>query len=339
MKQVEIVRYGGPRCLVLRDAPAPDLAAKPNHVRIAVKAAGINFADLQMRMGMYPEAPPLPFVPGYEVAGVVTELGPRAQADLKPGDRVIAGTRFGGYVDEILLPPAVVRRLPDHLSFEEGASIPVNWMTAWLALVDMARVRPGDDVLVPSAAGGVGVAAVQVAKAHGARVVGLVGTEAKRELVKSLGADEVWTNAVWESQEKDLVRFDAILDAQGGKSLKRAYSRLKPTGRVIAFGVSSMVQNEKRSLAAAARTMLHMPIFFPVRLMMANRGVFGLNMLKLFDSEEARLVAGLERVLEGFTSKKYRAVVGKSFPLADAGDAQEHLRSRGNVGKVVLTSP
>lgn len=339
MKQVEIVRYGGPASLVLREAPAADLAAKPDHVRIAVRAAGINFADLQMRMGMYPEAPPLPFVPGYEVAGVVSELGARAQTDLKVGDRVIAGTRFGGYVDEILLDPSVVRRLPAHLSFEEGASIPVNWMTAWLALVDMARVRPGDDVLVPSAAGGVGVAAVQVARAHGARVVGLVGSESKAPLVRDLGADEVWTNALWETQEKDRVRFDAILDAQGGKSLKRAYSRLKPTGRVIAFGVSSMVQNEKRSLVAAARTMLHMPIFFPVRLMMTNRGVFGLNMLKLFDGEQARLVNGLERVLEGFTAKTYRPVVGKAFPLAEAGAAQEHLRSRGNVGKVVLTSP
>ena len=311
MKQVEIVRYGGPASLVMHDAPAPDLAAKPDHVRISVKAAGINFADLQMRMGMYPEAPPLPFVPGYEVSGVVAEIGAKARTDLKPGDRVLAGTRFGGYVDEILLPPAVVRRLPEHLSFDEGASIPVNWMTAWLALVDMARVRAGDDVLVPSAAGGVGVAAVQVAKAFGARVVGLVGTESKAAFVRELGADEVWTNAVWESQEKDLLRFDAILDAQGGKSLKRAYSRLKPTGRVIAFGVSSMVQNEKRSLAAAARTMLHMPIFFPVRLMMANRGVFGLNMLKLFDGEQDRLTNGLERVLEGFAAKKYRAVVGK----------------------------
>ena len=338
MKRVEIVRYGGPECLELRDTPDPGFESQPDGVRIAVKAAGINFADLQMRMGMYPEAPPLPFVPGYEVAGVVEAAGPEARTDLKAGDRVVAGCRFGGYVDRIVLSPRVVRRLPDHLSFEEGASIPVNWMTAWLALVDQSRVRAGDSVVVPSAAGGVGIAAVQVAKAHGARVVGLVGSESKKELVAGLGADVVWTNTEWESDAKDGERFDVILDAQGGQSLKRAFSRLAPTGRVVSFGVSSMVRGQRRSLVGAAKTLLATPIFLPFKLMMTNRGVYGLNMLKLFDGSEDLLLNGIDRVLEGFREKKYRAVVGKSFPLADAGPAQEHLRSRTNVGKVVLTS-
>ena len=336
MRQVEIVGKGGPKMLQLKEAPRPALA--PDQVRIAVRASGINFADLQMRMGMYPEAPPIPFVPGYEVAGVVSEIGASAKTDLRVEDRVLAGCRFGGYVDEICLPADQVRKFPAHLDFEEAASIPVNWMTAWLALVDMGRVRPGDRVLVPSAAGGVGVAAVQIAKAHGAWVAGIVGSPSKSALVKDLGADVVWTNDEWESQKHDLERFDIALDAQGGKSLKRAYSRLKPTGRVVAFGVSSMVQGEKRSLIAAAKTLTQTPIFLPLKLMMANRGVFGLNMLKLFENESALLTGGLDKVLEGFAAKKYRAVVGKSFPLAEAGAAQEHLRSRSNVGKVVLTS-
>lgn len=336
MKQVEITAKGGPGVLKIREVPAPALT--PDGVRIAVKAAGINFADLQMRMGMYPEAPPIPFVPGYEVAGTISEVGANAGTDLKVGDRVVAGCRFGGYVDEIVQPAALVRRFPAHLSFEEAASIPVNWMTAWLALCDMSRVRAGDRVLVPSAAGGVGVAAVQVAKAHGAFIAGLVGSESKKALVRDLGADVVWTNEEWESQKYDLERFDIALDAQGGKSLKRAYSRLKPTGRVVAFGVSSMVQGEKRSLFAAAKTLASTPIFLPIKLMMANRGVFGLNMLQLFEKDGAMLTGGLDKVLEGFASKRYRAVVGKAFPLADAGIAQEHLRSRSNVGKVVLTS-
>lgn len=337
MKQVEITAKGGPGVLKIREVPAPALT--PDGVRIAVKAAGINFADLQMRMGMYPEAPPIPFVPGYEVAGTVAELGAAVKTDLKLGDRVLAGCRFGGYVDEIVLPATQVRKFPAHLSFDEAASIPVNWMTAWLALVDMSRVRAGDRVLVPSAAGGVGIAAVQVAKAHGAWVAGLVGSESKKPLVKDLGADVVWTNDEWESQTYDRERFDIALDAQGGKSLKRAYSRLRPTGRVVAFGVSSMVQGEKRSLISAARTLWATPIFFPIKMMMANRGVFGLNMLQLFEKDGDMLTGGLDKVLEGFVSKKYRAIVGKSFPLADAGIAQEHLRSRSNVGKVVLVSP
>ena len=179
-----------------------------------------------MRMGMYPEAPPLPFVPGYEVAGTVLEVG--AQVTLfKPGDRVVGGSKFGGYVSEIVLPEFQVRKTPSHLSDAEAASIPVNFMTAWTALEEMGRVRKGDRVLIPSAAGGVGVAAVQIAAQRGAHVVGLVGSPSKIAVVRELGAAETMTNEEWEkASDKDAGGFDIVLDATGGESVKRSMRRL-----------------------------------------------------------------------------------------------------------------
>ena len=332
MRAVEITRHGGPEVLQVRERPSPTLT--PGSVRIRVRAAGVNFADLQMRMGMYPEAPKPPFAPGYEIAGEVVEAAPGVTS-LAAGDRVLAGCHFGGYVDEIVLPAEWVRRIPGALSFEEAATIPVNWMTAWTAAVEMARVRAGDRVLVQSAAGGVGVAAVQIAARAGAHVIGLVGSAAKRDTVLSLGAKEVWLNDDW--LRRDSERFDLILESTGGAELKRSFSRLHPTGRVVTFGVSSMVSGRTRSILTVVKTLANMPLFTPFKLMMTNRGVFGVNMLKLFERDMPRLTGPLEKALEGFAAGHYRAIVGKSFPFAEAGAAHEHLRSRSNIGKVVLT--
>jgi NADPH:quinone reductase-like Zn-dependent oxidoreductase len=335
MKKILIMKHGGPEVMQLVDGEP--LALPPDAVRIRVKAAGINFADLMMRMGLYPEAPKTPFVPGYEVAGEVSAVGPAVlPGTFKIGDRVCAALKFGGYATDIVVSAAQVRVIPADMSFEDAASIPVNWGTAWIALMDMARVRAGDRVLVHSAAGGVGIAAVQIATAAGATVVGLTGSPSKAGAVHALGAKEVWSNEDWVSSKRDGERFDVILEAIGGPELKRCYSRLHHTGRVVTFGVSSIVGGEKRSLVKAAVTMLRTPIFMPIRLMNTNRGVFGLNMLKMFDDMD-RVASALDRILDGFREKKFRAVVGKTFPLAEAGAAHRHLQGRGNVGKVVLT--
>ncbi len=152
MRAVVIPRFGGPEVLRVREMPPSPLA--PDCVRIRVGAAGINFADVQMRMGLYPEAPKPPFVPGFEIAGAVTEVG-RQVTSFRPGDRVLGFTRFGGYTTEIVLPAAFVRKTPSFLSDVEAAAIPTAFATAWISLMDMARVRAGDRVLVPGAAGGV----------------------------------------------------------------------------------------------------------------------------------------------------------------------------------------
>jgi synaptic vesicle membrane protein VAT-1 len=341
MHALQITRAGGPEVLKLIELPSPALT--PDGVRVEVKAAGINFADLMMRMGMYPEAPPLPFVPGYEISGIVIETGARV-SKFKPGDRVLGACKFGGYVSEIVLPEFQLRKTPAHLSDAEAASVPVNFMTAWVALEEMGRVRAGDRVLVPSAAGGVGVAAVQIAARAGAHVVGLVGSPSKAQIVRELGAAETMTNEEWEkASDKDAGGFDIVLDSTGGESVKRAMRRLTHGGRTISFGVSSFVGGEKRNLAKIVGGFLHTPFFTPFKLMDQCKGIFGLNMLALFDPpapgtdlNKTILGRSFDGPLKAFEEKRFRAVIGKSFPLAEGGAAQSHLQSRGNVGKVVL---
>jgi NADPH:quinone reductase-like Zn-dependent oxidoreductase len=336
MTEVEITRFGGPD--VFRIVERPSRPLPPDHVRIRVSAAGINFADIQMRMGLYPEAPRVPFVPGYEVAGVVGEVGPGVHS-FRLGERVLAACRFGGYATEIVLPVEQCRKTPRRLSDVEAASIPVSFMTAWIALMEMARVRDGDRVLVPGAGGGVGSAMVQVAARAGAQVVGVVGSAQKKEAVRGFGAAQAYTYAEFSGRNgKNTGTFDVILDARGGSALKESIRRLAPGGRLVSYGVSSLVSGPTRSILHTVLGLLGTPLFTPIGLAMANNGVFGLNMLKLFDTVEGRqlLMKSLDCALEGFQKGDYKATIGRVFPLAEVGAAHSYLQARKSTGKVML---
>ncbi|MGE0616188.1 MAG: zinc-binding dehydrogenase [Bacteriovoracia bacterium] len=330
MKAATITRNGGPGVFQMREIKPPTIVA--GGIRIRVKACGVNFADLMMRMGLYPEAPKPPFVPGYEVAGTVTEVGPGVGV-FRVGDRVMAACKFGGYTEEIVVPALVARKIPDAMSFEEAAAVVVNYMTAWVGLMDMARVRSGDRVLISSAAGGVGTAAVQLCKHAGAEVVGLVSSHAKDAYVKGLGADAVWEYDEWYAKKDE--RFSVVFDANGGKSLKLAFARLAPMGRVVSFGVSDMISGQKRNLFKTVAGLLQTPIFSQFKLQMQNKGVFGLNVLKFMDEPET-LSGAFDGIMQGFQEGKYKVHVGKTFPLAHAGEAHTYLQSRKGTGKVVL---
>jgi len=345
IQALQIHKFGGPETLQHVSLPASPIF--PSGVRIQVSASGVNFADIMMRMGLYPEAPKPPFIPGYEVSGVVTEVGHEVKK-LRIGDRVLAGCRFGGYSSEVVLPESQVRKIPAKLTDIEAAAIPVNFLTAWVALQDMARVRKGDRVLIQSAAGGVGVAAIQMAAQAGAHVVGVIGStasQAKEDTVKSLGAAEVMTQSDWEAlPDKAVGNFDIILDPTGGESLKRSFRRLTSAGRLINYGAASIVGGEKRSLLKLLSFARHITFFTPLKLMMENKGVFGLNMLQLFPSTPAGLSSSpgpmeiaLDLVLENFEKGSYKVVLGKTFPLSQGGGAHSFLQSRRNIGKIVLT--
>ena len=335
MLVAEITRFGGPE--VFRIVERPSRALDPGEVRIRISAAGVNFADIQMRVGLYPEAPRVPFVPGYEVSGVVSELGPGVSG-FRVGERVMAACRFGGYTDELVLPVAQVRSTPRRLTDVEAAAVPVAFMTAWVALFEMARVREDDTVLVPGAAGGVGSALVQLAARVGARVTGLVGSGAKKDPVKALGAEQVFTYEEFDGGG-DGAAFSLVLDSRGGALLRQSMRHLAPAGRVVSYGVSTLVTGVRRSLPRTIMGLLRTPLMTPIGLAMANQGIFGLNMLKLFDTPEGLQLLGraLDAVLEGFAEGKLRAVVGKVFPLAEAGKAHVYLQGRASIGKVVLT--
>jgi NADPH:quinone reductase-like Zn-dependent oxidoreductase len=317
--------------LQVQERPDPDLGA--GEVRIDVAAAGINFADIMARLGFYPDAPNTPCVVGYEVAGTILELG-EGVGDLNHGQRVIAGTEFGGYASQVVVPADGVIPLPDRLTFEQGAAIPVNYGTAWMGLAGFGSLLPGERVLIHAAAGGVGIAATQVAKRQGAEVYG-TASPGKHARCEELGVDHPldYTSAGW---EKGLPKFDVIMDAIGGKSLRRSYELLGPGGRLIAFGASGVVSGERRNPIAALRTALRMPRFNMLKQMSASKAVIGLNMYTLSQDERrrAQVSAALRELLDDGTVDP---VVAGSFSFEEAGAAHNMITERRNVGKVVLT--
>jgi NADPH:quinone reductase-like Zn-dependent oxidoreductase len=331
MRAVVLTGAGSYDVLEVQDRPAPAVGA--GRVRIAVAAAGVNFADVMARLGLYPDAPPAPCVLGYEVAGTVAEAGEGVEA-LAVGDRVVAGTRFGGYAEEVVVPEGDVVALPDGLSFEEGAAIPVNYATAWAALLGYGSLRAGERVLVHAAAGGVGIAATQLAKAAGAEVWG-TASPSKHEAIRGFGVDRPldYTRKGW---HRGLPGFDLVLDALGGASFARSYALLRPGGRLVAFGASSLVRGERRDLLRAAPKALRMLRGFDlIKQMSASKAVIGLNVLTLWD-DRGTLEPWIAPLRAGLADQTIRPVVAASFPFAEAGEAHRMLTERRNVGKVVL---
>jgi NADPH:quinone reductase-like Zn-dependent oxidoreductase len=331
MRAVVITKHGGPGVFEVQEKPDPALG--PGEVRIDVAAAGINFADVMARMGLYPDAPKTPCVVGYEVAGTILELGDGVEG-LSHGQRVVAGTQFGGYASQVAVPASDVVALPDDLSFEQGAAIPVNYATAWAGLVGYGNLQRGERVLVHSAGGGVGIAATQIAKRHGAEVYG-TASPGKHDRIAELGVDHPldYTSAGW---QEGLPRFDVILDAIGGKSFRSGYDMLRPGGRLVAFGASALVSGQRRNLVTALRTVIRMPRFNMIKQMSESKAVIGLNMLTLWKDRGTLQpwIAPLREMLDDGTIKP---VVAGDFTFEDAGAAQTMITERRNVGKVVLT--
>ena len=317
--------------LEVQERPDPDLG--PAQVRIGVAAAGINFADIMARLGFYPDAPKTPCVVGYEVAGTILELGDGVQG-LDHGQRVIAGTMFGGYSSQVVVPANDVVPLPDRLTFEQGAAIPLNYATAWTGLIGYGSLRPRERVLIHSAGGGVGIAATQIAKHVGAEVYG-TASPAKHARISELGVDHPldYRTSGW---ERGLPKFDLIMDAVGGKSFRRSYDLLRPGGRLVAFGASAVVSGERRNPITALRTVLRMPRFNLVKQMSTSKAVIGLNMLSLWKDRQSLepWIAPLRELLDDGT---IQPVVAGTFSFEEAGAAQNMITERRNVGKVVLT--
>ncbi|HEX4837773.1 MAG TPA: zinc-binding dehydrogenase, partial [Solirubrobacteraceae bacterium] len=278
MQAVEITKHGGPDVLKVAERADPPL--RPGEVRIEVAACGVNFADVMARIGVYPDAPKPPCIVGYEVAGTVLELGEEVE-ELTHGQRVLAGTKFRGYASQVCVPERDCVPLPEQLTFEQGAAIPVNYATAWAGLVGYGGLQPGERVLIHSVGGGVGIAATQIAKRYGAGEIYGTASPAKHERIRELGVEHVLDYG--EATVKGgLPRFDVILDPIGGRSLRTSYNLLRPGGRLVAFGASAVVSGGKRNLVSALRTLARMPRFSLVKQMSESKVVIGLNMLTLW---------------------------------------------------------
>ena len=341
MRAVVITRHGGPETLRVEDRPDPE--AGPGEVRISVRASGINFADLMARSGVYPDAPPPPCVVGYEVAGEIDSVG-EGVGSHSVGDRVLAGTRFGGYAGLVTVPADQALPLPEALSFEQGAAFPVNYGTAYAALVIMGGLKRDERVLIHAAAGGVGIAATQIARRIGAEVFG-TASPAKHDAIRAQGVEHPidYRNADFAAEAMRItggVGLDLIIDAVGPSSFRKDYAILRAGGRLVMYGLSEVQTGDKRDLPAVLRGLARMPLatmpwWKSLQVMNENKGVFGLNMLKWWDAE------GLDRVLEplaaGLEGGEYAPVVAEAFPFDRAADAHRFIAERRNVGKVVLT--
>ena len=328
MRQVWIARKGGPEVLELREAPDPQPG--PEEVRIRVRAAGVNFADLMARRGLYPDAPKLPFVPGYEVAGEI-DAGPPHRI----GQRVLALTRFGGYSDAVVVPAKRAIEIPPRMSFAEAAAIPVNWLTAWHMLVELCNVKRGQIVLVHAAAGGVGTAALQICRRAGAEVIG-TASGSKHARLRELGLTHAidYRTQDFEAEVKRITGgrgVHVILDAIGGASIKKGWRCLAPTGKLVVFGASSVMQGPVGMLSSVLR----MTPFWPLKVMQENKALIGVNVGRLW-SEEDLLTSELRAILQGIGEGAFRPIVDAEVPLAQAGRAHERLEQRENFGKVVL---
>jgi synaptic vesicle membrane protein VAT-1 len=336
MKQVYITGHGGPHTLQLRESPDP--MPKAGELRIRVRASGINFADILARKGLYPDAPKLPAVVGYEVSGTVDAIG--ASVDSRWQGREVFGlTRFQGYADTVVVPAEQLFEKPAELSHEQAAAIPVNYLTAWQLLVVMGALRAGESVLIHNAGGGVGLAAIDIARHIGATIYG-TASGAKHAFLKERGLRHAidyrrkdWTPELMRLTEGFGVEL--VLDPLGGGHWKKSYKALRHTGRLGMYGASTLTESGLIRPLAYLKVGVTLPWFNPVGLMNANRSVFGVNLGHMWH-ETPKIRQWMEALLAGVAEGWVRPHVDRSFPLAQVGEAQTYIEERRNTGKVVL---
>ncbi len=335
MRQLVIARYGPPEVLTVREVPDP--AVTPGAVRIRVHAAGINFSDLLARQGLYPDAPKPPCAIGYEVAGVVDAVGSGVTAS-RVGDRVIAMTRFGGQSELVVAPAGSVFPLPNEWSFEQGAALPVVYLTAHHMLVRVAAAQQGEVVLVHAAAGGVGIAVAELGRIFGLRVLGLAST-GKHDVLRSYGVEPLnGRDPAWPAAVRRIAPggVDIVLDPVGGESWRQGYALLAPLGRLVCYGVSELAGGLRRNFLRVLWKALRWPRFGPISLMNHNRAVAGVNIGHLWD-RAAIVRPQLEALLGYARDGKISPRVDRAFPLVEAAAAHRYIHERRNIGKVVLT--
>ena len=336
MRQVVTTRNGGVEVLKVQEVPNP----KPGkgEVVVQVKAAGLNFADILARQGLYPDGPKKPCVMGYEVAGVLESIGEDVDRDLV-GKEVVAMTRFKGQAEKVAVAANQLFPKPESLSFEQAAAIPVNYLTAYALLVVMGSLKDGEAVLIHNAGGGVGLAALDIAKKIGATTYG-TASPGKHEFLRERGLDHAidYRNQDWLPvlmQLTDGRGVDLVIDPIGGSHWKKSYAALRTTGRLGMFGVSAASANGLKGKLKLIKAAAQMPRFHPLGLLNKNRGVFGLNLGHMWHEPE-KVATWMKVILDGVGEGWIRPFVDKAFPFEQAGAAHSYLEERKNIGKVVL---
>jgi NADPH:quinone reductase-like Zn-dependent oxidoreductase len=338
MRQVWMKCKGEVDVLEVREVGLPDPSA--GDVRIKVAAAGVNFADVMMRRGLYPDAPKLPAVAGYEIAGQVEAVGAGVSEDLL-GTSVVGMCNFGGYSEYVCLPRKMVWPLPDGTDPVTAAALPVNYLTAWQMVKVMAPVAQGDLVLIHSAAGGVGQAVIQLCRQAGARVIGSA-SPVKHDFLRDQGLEYVF-----DSQRSDFAGevmaytggrgVDIALEPRHGRWIMESYQSLAKCGRLVLFGFSSAAQGRRSGTLSALRTLARVPWFQlnPIRLMNDNKSIAGVNLGRMWDQQE-RTSRWMDALLQLLSDGGIAPVIDGVHSFDETGAAHRRLEDRANVGKVIL---
>jgi NADPH:quinone reductase-like Zn-dependent oxidoreductase len=323
---------------VLKVQEKPDPTPRDDEVVIRVRAAGLNFADILARQGLYPDGPPKPCVMGYEVSGVIESVGKDVNSSFV-GKSVVAMTRFGGQSELIAVKATQMFEKPEKLTFEQAAAIPVNYLTAYALLVVMGSLHEGEWILIHNAGGGVGLAALDIAKKIGAVTYG-TASPGKHKFLTERGLDHPidYRKQDWQPQLMQLTNgrgVDLIIDPIGGAHFKKSYNSLRHTGRLGMFGVSVGSGNGLSGKLKMLKAAVQMPRFHPLGLFNKNRGVFGLNLGHMWHEPE-KVALWMRDILRGVDEEWIRPHVDQAFSFDDVGKAHRRLEERKNIGKVVL---
>lgn len=336
MRQIITTANGG--IAVLKVEQKPDPQPGPGELLIRVKAAGLNFADILARQGLYPDAPKKPCVMGYEVSGIVEAAGEGVDQSLI-GKAVVALTRFGGQSELITVQSTQIFIKPDSLNFEQAAAIPVNYLTAYALIAVMGCLQPGESVLIHNAGGGVGLAALDVAKRLGATTYG-TASPGKHDFLRQRGLHHAidYRNQDWLAALLKMTHgrgVELVIDPIGGGHWKKSYQALRSTGRLGMFGVSSASADGLRGKLGLLKAAWQTPWFHPFGLLNKNKGVFGLNLGHMWHEPE-KVAEWMKVILDGVKEGWVNPHVDKAFPFDHVGAAHAYLESRKNIGKVVL---
>ncbi len=325
-------RPGPPEVLQRREVPDP--LPGPGRVVVRVRAIGLNFADCMARLGVYPNTPRPPFVPGMEVSGEVEALG-EGVSGLEVGQAVAAVPIFGGHAEKVAVPATRVAPLPGGVTWEEGAALAVTGLTADWALRVVGRARRGERLLVTAAAGGVGTMLLQMARAGGCRVLAVASTEGKRRLALELGAEAAAGYGEWEEVARSWGGLDVVLDSVGGRLTRRAWRMLGEDGRLVLYGFAAAAGPRRVRWLRAAREFLAMGWIHPASLVSRCRTLAGFN-LSLVPGLTQELRARWRGILGEVAARRLRPVIGGRWSFEDLPEAHRALQGRRTTGKAVV---
>ena len=336
MKRIEYIKHGAPEVLQVRDFTLED--PQNDQIQIKTSFSGINFADIMTRMGLYPGAPKPPNPIGAEASGVIIKAGDGVQ-NFQVGDTVMTFAFFDGYSSHINISENMVMKLPDNFTLAEGAAFPLVYMTAYMMMFDLGNLRKNEIFFIQGAGGGVGTAAIQLAKAVGAKVIG-TSSQWKHEKLKNMGVD-LCIDYNQENVRQKIMDYtngygvDLIIDPVGGKQWAESYKTLAPMGKLIVYGNQNLVRGKTRSLIALIKEYFNMPKIKPFEMIGHNKSIMGYHLGRLKGAEH-KIKRSMRELQIMINDGNIKPVIDSIFPFDEASQAHQHIQDRKNFGKVLL---